>query len=218
MNLLDWFFSIRINYKIFPHRIAKKLPLCISHKTRCIGLRKNCIDIDGEIKRFMFSYGIVEGSVGEYGNRKNTLMFVGNGKLIIDGYSTFCQGAVVRVFDNANLIIKNGSWFNADCTISCSKRIEIGQDFLAGWDVAIRDSDGHKLISAIDSKVLNEDKDIIISDHVWVGADTLISKGTILPQNTVVAGRSLVNKEYIDENIVLAGVPARIVKRNINWK
>jgi hypothetical protein len=40
-------------------------------------------------------------------------------------------------------------------------------------------------------------------------------KGTTLPNRSIVACLSLINKKYDEENAILAGTPARLVKRNI---
>lgn len=36
-------------------------------------------------------------------------------------------------------------------------------------------------------------------------------------ENTVVGSNSIVTKEFLELNILLAGVPARIIRKNINW-
>lgn len=55
-------------------------------------------------------------------------------------------------------------------------------------------------------------KSIIISNDCWVGANCSILAGSVLHTHTVVGANSVINKNYEKGNIVLAGVPAKIIK------
>jgi acetyltransferase-like isoleucine patch superfamily enzyme len=48
---------------------------------------------------------------------------------------------------------------------------------------------------------------------VWIAANTTILKGTKICDNTVVASNSLLNKEFQEGNCIIAGSPAKVVKR-----
>ena len=54
-------------------------------------------------------------------------------------------------------------------------------------------------------------------DFLWIGARTMVLKGAQIPSNSIVGACALVNKEFTEENTVLAGIPAKIIKRNVNW-
>ncbi|MNW20463.1 putative lipopolysaccharide biosynthesis O-acetyl transferase WbbJ [compost metagenome] len=56
-----------------------------------------------------------------------------------------------------------------------------------------------------------------IADRVWIGRDVQILKGTVLHPESVVGACSLVSKAFEEGNCVVAGVPAKIVKRGIRW-
>ena len=43
-------------------------------------------------------------------------------------------------------------------------------------------------------------------------------KDVKISRNSVVAYGSLVTKKFEQENVLLAGIPAKIVKENIYWK
>lgn len=45
-----------------------------------------------------------------------------------------------------------------------------------------------------------------------------IMKGVTIPNDTIVAYNSCVTKSFSDENSIIAGSPAIIVKRNIKWE
>lgn len=45
----------------------------------------------------------------------------------------------------------------------------------------------------------------------------IILKGSQISNNTVVGAGTIVTKKYEEPNCILAGNPAKIVKRNIDW-
>lgn len=45
----------------------------------------------------------------------------------------------------------------------------------------------------------------------------MLLKGTEIPDYTVVAGGAICTKKYTEANTIIAGVPAKVVKRDINW-
>lgn len=52
-----------------------------------------------------------------------------------------------------------------------------------------------------------------IDDNVWLGANVTILGGVNLRSGTVVAAGAVVTRSFDEENIILAGVPARILKK-----
>lgn len=53
--------------------------------------------------------------------------------------------------------------------------------------------------------------DIIIGDDVWVGMDSIIMGGVTIGNGSVVAAGSVVTKS-VPENVLVGGVPAKIIK------
>jgi acetyltransferase-like isoleucine patch superfamily enzyme len=58
-----------------------------------------------------------------------------------------------------------------------------------------------------------EGKDIIIGDHSWIGMNAVVLPGVVLGPRTVVGAGSVVTKSFPEGKIVIAGNPARIIKR-----
>lgn len=53
---------------------------------------------------------------------------------------------------------------------------------------------------------------ITIGDNAWIGAHAVINPGVTLGNNVVVASGAVVTKSFGD-NVVLAGVPAKVIRR-----
>jgi len=81
--------------------------------------------------------------------------------------------------------------------------------------VSIQDCDIHKVIENGKEKI--NSKPIIIEDKVWIGKNTLILKGVKLGSGSIIAAGSVVTKD-VESKSMVAGNPARVVKRNITWE
>ncbi|HEY9752233.1 MAG TPA: hypothetical protein V6C46_04750, partial [Coleofasciculaceae cyanobacterium] len=52
---------------------------------------------------------------------------------------------------------------------------------------------------------------------VWIASHVSILKGVSIPDNSIVATRSVVTKSFNMQNTLIGGVPAKVLKNNINW-
>lgn len=95
--------------------------------------------------------------------------------------------------------------------------IDIGADCMLSTDILIRTGDKHSIIEVASGARINPSRDVKIADRVWIGRDVQILKGTVLHPETVVGACSLVSKAFDEGYCVVAGVPAKIVKRGIRW-
>lgn len=93
----------------------------------------------------------------------------------------------------------------------------IGDNCLLSWGIKIRTSDGHSVIDLETGKAVNHPKDVLIANRVWVGEDVSFLKGSRILADSVVASKAVVTKSFSESNVVIAGFPASVVKRNIAW-
>lgn len=92
-------------------------------------------------------------------------------------------------------------------------KITMGDCGLA--DTVIYNTDYHPIYD-YSGKRLNEDKDVVIEDNVWVGRKTTILKGVRLGNGCIVGFGSIVNKD-VPPHCIVAGQPAKVVKENVVW-
>ena len=91
--------------------------------------------------------------------------------------------------------------------------IEIGSHVILAQNIAISGLD-HKykdVKKRIDEQGVETDL-IVIDDDVWVGANSIITKGVKIGTHSIVAGGSVVTKN-VDSYTIVAGNPARTIKR-----
>ena len=75
----------------------------------------------------------------------------------------------------------------------------------------------YQLIQKEIKKRLNPSASVKIGNHVWIGTNVTILKGTSVAENCTVGAASLLCKQYLNPNCVIAGVPAKEVKQDIDW-
>lgn len=95
--------------------------------------------------------------------------------------------------------------------------IEIGQDCMFSERIQFWCSDIHSVINLENDTVINKSKGIKVGNHVWVARDVSFNKNTMVSDNSLVAHSSIITKQFNQENIIIAGNPAKKCKENINW-
>lgn len=111
---------------------------------------------------------------------------------------------------------------NFDCNqgtiINAKAESSIGDNVLVGQRCYFSDDDGHKIYCVGENRRTNEKVGYHIDDHVWITRECKIMKGCKVPKDCVVAAGAVVTKQFEDGQCILAGVPAKVVKRDIMWE
>ena len=111
--------------------------------------------------------------------------------------------------------IGNGCKFNDKVYLNARSGIKIGDDVTISYGAKII-STGYDLEEWISAgkKTHFEDKPISIGNHCWIGTGAIILPGvTISGKYVVVAAGAVVTKDILESKVVVAGNPAKIVKR-----
>lgn len=133
-------------------------------------------------------------------------------KLIINGEFKIYPNADIYIGPGA--ILELGSGYIMDnLQIQCLDKIKIGNDVMISRNVIIRDSDSHDILN----NNHNPTQQIIIGNHVWIGMRVTILKGVEIGDGAIIAAGSVVTRNVPPKTIV-AGVPAKVIKEEIQWK
>ena len=84
------------------------------------------------------------------------------------------------------------------------------------FDISLWTSDRHAILDN-NGKCINHGKDIVIGNHVWIGHGAKLMKGATINDGSVIGGNSLVTKKFFEKNVIIAGNPAKIIKKEISW-
>ena len=210
--------SLYVNFKCFDLRTACRLPIIISHRARVKGIKKGVIVLNvTDINTGMIRLGMSDGAYGKGRNAKSDLTCSPNSRIIFKGTAHIANSFAINMCPNGELVLGNNFSSNYDLTISCSKHIEFGDDCLLGWHCTFIDGDGHSIFDEVGNE-LNEDKAILVGNHVWIAAEVACLKGAKIADDCVIGFGSIVSKEFKEKNSMLVGTPAKRIKEKINWK
>jgi acetyltransferase-like isoleucine patch superfamily enzyme len=171
----------------------------------CFSIQKNAkIDLQGNL---FFGYKQFRGS-----SLETRLKVDGHSSLIVKKAFHIFNGCDICVAKGGELILGDG-YCNGGTQIICAKRVTIGKGCAIARDVIIRDHDAHHLLNCGHEI----SKPITIGDHVWIGTRAIILKGVVIGDGAVVAAGAVVTKDVPAYSIV-AGVPAKVIRENIQWK
>lgn len=143
-----------------------------------------------------------------------TFLNVG-GRLIANGSCSISRGCRFDIGKDATLKIGAGTYINPFSTFIIMHGLEIGCRCAISWNCQFLDEDFHEI--NYEGKKEPRDKKIVISDDVWIGCGVSIYKGTSIAKGSVIASNSVVKGVFEEENVLIAGNPARIIKRNISF-
>lgn len=132
--------------------------------------------------------------------------------LVLNGYCNCFSGTTISIQRGATLTLGN-CLINNKVSIICSKSIQIGDMTDIAPGVLIRDSDGHILLPRTENSMSSP---IIIGNNVWIGSNAIILKGVNIGDGAVIAAGSVVNKD-VPPCCLVGGVPARIIRENVEW-
>jgi acetyltransferase-like isoleucine patch superfamily enzyme len=124
----------------------------------------------------------------------------------------------IQVGKDAKLSIGDDVCMNFGTFISCNISIQIGDRCLIAQDVMLLDDDGHPVEWRLRHDYWPEGPDnrlggpIQIEDNVWISARAIILKNVRIGQNSVIGAGSVVTKD-VPSNALVAGVPAKVIKK-----
>lgn len=200
---------------MLPFRQAIKLPLDVYYGIRFDNLSGRIVLKGKKVYRGMVKFG-AQGS--DMFQRKGCILSI-EGTLTLEGSCVFGCSNTIKIRKGAEVTIGNGTIFGAENLIYAENEMHFGDEFLSSWKCQFMDSDTHTITDVETGETTVSVKPVSIGTHCWIGNHVIVNKGTQLPDNTIVASRSLVTKNLMNEGeyCVLAGIPAKVIQRNKKW-
>ena len=137
-----------------------------------------------------------------------------NATLIVGSSSMIHRGTKVVVHNGGVLSIGDSTYINENARIHCKKKISIGNNCAIAWNTNIVDTDLHTIHYTDNQK--NNDAAVSIGNHVWIGANSVILKGSTIEENCIVAANSLVNGK-LRGKYIYGGNPCQELKTFETW-
>lgn len=145
-------------------------------------------------------------------------IFGNDNHVIIDENVKFYDGSVL--ITGTKCLIKIGRYTSIQGAHIIAQENEtsiiIGKNCMFSTEIRIRTSDSHPVYCTKTGKRINEAKSVYIGDHVWLGIQVVVLKGSVIGSNSIIGAGSIVT-HGIPKNSVAVGIPAKVIKSDVNW-
>lgn len=152
---------------------------------------------------------------------KTKIRIVGNNNTIVFG--DLCNIGPNCSFwmegNNIKIVIGNHCSFTHTCHFCAQEdntKILVGEDCLFSNTIIVRTSDSHPIYDIKNNKRINNAKDVIIGNHVWIAPNSKIFKGATINNGAIIGSNTLVTNE-IPNNSLAVGMPAKVIKTGVTW-
>lgn len=211
---LNLYKTLYFNFKFLPFDQAKKFPIYIYHKLKCLDTSGKII-IEGDISPGMIKWNI---DMDHFSYSKGSALFSNDGTLIFKGKVSFSYDTTITLQYGASIILGHNCIIGNSAKLRAYKLIVLEDNVGVASETQIFDTNFH-YTRDIETGIVNpQNAPVYIKEGCWIGNRTSIMKGTVLPAYTIVASNSLLNKDYssiIDSFSLLGGQPAKLLKKGI---
>ena len=161
-----------------------------------------------------------EVTIGDFARIRNSTIILhgSHNKITINDLAHLNQVEFYVENDNNEISIGHNTtlWGKTHLAAIEGTKILIGNDCLFSSDLHFRTGDAHSILN-MNGERINPSKDIIIDDHVWIGTKVTCMKGVHVSKDSIVAATTTLCKNYDTPNVVIGGVPGKIIKTDVNW-
>ena len=229
MSILDTDFIKRLIYKIFGNRSILGMRRITSN-----GDEYSSYKVKGRDNTIAKNKAILTSVRIDISGKGNVVIFGDRSKII--GLDVYIRGNNNKInIGEECRFVKGGSlWIEDDgCEINIGdltsfvsahlaatesgSKISIGRDCMFAYDIDVRTGDSHSILDTESGKRINFAADVSIGNHVWVASHVIILKGVNILDGCIVGTGSVVTKSFEEKNVIYAGNPAKIVKKNVSW-
>lgn len=179
------------------------------------------VSIKGTNNKVMIGSILIDGRLSINISGDNNTVIIGDNNFIKRNLSLNIRPAGPNIrLKEAKVEIGEENWFNGNVVLDAgesNKNIKIGSYNLFANNISLSTSDNHCIFNLDDGKILNKAGSVEVEDHVWICTDVLVLNNTKISKNSVIAARSVVTKKFEQGNVVIGGVPGKVIKSNISW-
>jgi len=118
--------------------------------------------------------------------------------------------APIHVDYGFNITVGDNFYCNFDCVFLDGAPISFGDNCFLAPGVQVLTAT-HP-VDAVQRRTVEYAKPIVVGDDVWMGAGVLVLAGVTIGSRVVIAAGAVVNKD-VPSDVVVGGVPAKILKR-----
>lgn len=151
----------------------------------------------------------------------SSFYFSGNHNKVFIGNNGWINGLHLIIEGDSNtIIIGDGIFIYGNTRIYCvqGSRVTIEAGCMLSDQIEIRTTDNHSIIDMSSGQRINYEEDVVLHKHVWLGMHVIVLKGTEIAEGCIVGAGTVCTKKYMLPHAVIAGIPGKIVRENVDWK
>lgn len=200
VRLFNWWHGTRVRREGAGHRLLTGNARMRGTSIEMVG-RDSCIELGSDVRLFDCS-----------------IVLRGSGARLVIGAGTRLRSVRIVLEDRGSVLSIGAGTSMTGAFLQAKEggRVELGEDCMVGGGAEIGNSDSHSLIDAVSGERLNPARDVVIGDHVWIGAGAWVTKGARIGARSVIASRSRV-VGVLPEGVVAAGSPAVVKREGVTW-
>ncbi len=130
------------------------------------------------------------------------------------------MGLTVDMYNNTSVFIDENCQIG-ECHVAMPNEqntsLHMEPDCVLSTGIEIWTTDAHPIFDMKGKCINNRKSCVKIGRHTWICRNATLLKGAQIAPNSIVGHSSVVSSKFTDENVVIAGNPAQIVKHDINW-
>lgn len=202
------FHIIYFNFHYLPFKQAIKFPI-ILYKPKLLKMKGKIIIKNDTIKPAMIM-------LGQYGvslfPNSGIIWENHGGDVIFENKCSIGNASCISVGEKGKIVFGNNFKSTCGLKITSYHSITFGNNVLVGWDNLFMDTDFHQLKS-INGELKKSFGKIVIGNNNWFGLGCIIQKNTKTPNNTIIAAKSFLNRDYqFPEYSIIGGIPSKLLK------
>lgn len=183
--------------------------ICI--KDSCL-IQNTSIRIDEQSECFLENQACINGC--KFSMKHNSKTYVGS-----------CFSANKSDFTNYGILLFGNNctvWESLKLYVDNQTKTEIGNDCMFSYGISLFTNDLHSIFDVNSGCNINsteylcKQRYVKIGDHVWVGMRSTILYNTVIGNGSIIGANSLCKKPF-PNNCIIAGNPAKIIKKDIAW-
>lgn len=213
-NWFNPFATFYLNLRSFPFKTAIRMPISVYGRPHFLCLTGS-MQIEGNPKRGMIKFN--KSRLGAPQNGRVQTEINNCGKIIFKGGGVIGTGNRIVVGEIGCLEIGDDFVIADNINFGVHNRMIIGKHSRIAHRTQFFDTNYHFIENLVTGKVARYSSEVVIGEGVWICNSSTITHGSFVPDGSVVASNSLVNKDFSEEgsNLLLGGSPAKVLTKGI---
>lgn len=211
-NWFNPFATFFYNLAFFPFRQAIKFPLFVYGNPKIYDFTGKML-CEGVCQTGMVKFNMTIPFSPQAALGASQLGVSERGKLIFRGPCVIGMGNRILIGENGTLDMGKCTKIMSFCNITAYSKVVIGAYSWIVHRCQVLDTNFHFIANFNEGVIPNIKQPITIGDYCWICNSTTVTGGAVVPNKTIVASNSLVNKNMSDvpEESIIGGIPAKLI-------